>query len=81
MNNSITVMHVITEQKSTYYNALSLSENLVSAIIYSYGNRNRILNDEYRNSVRSEAMIEMIQSVTGVMKAYSPSYDMISYTS
>jgi hypothetical protein len=79
-NRTTTVMHLITEDKATFYNGLSLEDNLISAIIYQYGNRARQMDFEYRDSIRREAKIETIHSKNGTIKSYSPSYDMIAYT-
>ena len=73
------VMNVITEEKSMYYNDLSLEENLVSAIISSTEDSRKLLEYAYRNEINYKAKIEMISSLNGCQKAYSPVFDMIAY--
>lgn len=73
------VMNVITEKYDTYYNGLSLEENLISAIIYQTEDARKLMHYEYRNKITREAKVEYIQSKDGTMKCYSPSYDMIAY--
>ena len=73
------VMQVITEEKLDFTNNGDLTENLISAIIYKYEDRRKILHTEYRDEIRREAKLEKISSANGSIKIYSPSYDMISY--
>ncbi len=75
----VNVMNVITEEKQTYYNNLSLRENLISAIILSTEDSRKVLNREYRNKIGIEAKIESISSLNGSIKEYSPAFDMIAY--
>jgi len=81
MNKITTVMNVITEEKHTYYNSLSLKENLISAIISSTEDNRKLLHHNYRKKIGIEAKIEIIASKNGTKKAYSSSYDMIAYKS
>tara|TARA_R110001606_G_scaffold115641_1_gene243982 strand:- start:287 stop:640 length:354 start_codon:yes stop_codon:yes gene_type:complete len=76
---AIVVMDVITEQKTTFYNALSLEDNLISAIITSTEDSRRISRRAYRNKVSIDAKIERIPSKNGSMKVYSQAFDMIAY--
>lgn len=73
------VMNVITEEKSTFYNNLSLEENLVSAIISSTEDSRKLLEYAYRDDIKCKAKIERISSFNGGIKAFSPVYDMIAY--
>jgi len=73
------VMNVITENYDTFYNGLSLEENLISAIILSTEDARKLMHYEYRDKIKNEAKVEYIQSKDGTMKCYSPSYDMIAY--
>lgn len=73
------VMNVITEEKSTFYNNLSLEENLVSAIISSTEDSRKLLEYAYRDDIKCKAKIERISSLNGCVKAFSPVYDMIAY--
>ena len=75
----VNVMNVITEEKHTYYNNLSLRENLISAIILSTEDSRKLLHHEYRNKIGIEAKIESILSINGYIKEYSPAFDMIAY--
>tara|TARA_Y100001973_G_C5141820_1_gene303348 strand:- start:551 stop:796 length:246 start_codon:yes stop_codon:yes gene_type:complete len=79
MRRSTTVMNVITEDKHTFYNDLSLEQNLVSAIITSYEDSRKLLEFEYRETIKREAKISMIFSKNGTVKYYSEAYDMIAY--
>lgn len=72
-------MNVITEEKSTFYNNLSLEENLVSAIISSTEDSRKLLEYAYRDDIKCKAKIERISSLNGCVKAFSPVYDMIAY--
>jgi len=76
---STKVMNVITEKYDTYYNKLSLEENLISSIILSTEDSRKIFDLDYRDKITREAKVEYIQSKNGTMKCYSPSYDMIAY--
>jgi hypothetical protein len=76
---STKVMNVITEKYDTYYNKLSLEENLISSIILSTEDSRKIFDLDYRDKITREAKVEYIQSKDGTMKCYSPSYDMIAY--
>lgn len=75
----VNVMNVITEEKYTYYNSLSLRENLISAIILSTEDSRKVLHREYRNKIGVEAKIESISSINGNTKEYSQAFDMIAY--
>ena len=79
MKRSITVMNVITEDKNTFYNSLSLEENLVSAIITSFEDSRKLLEFKYRAKIKGEAKISKIRSKNGTIKYYSEAYDMIAY--
>ncbi len=74
-----TVMNVITESKATFYNSLSLEENLLTAIITMHEDERKSAEHEYRESIRREANIQIIYSKTGQQKAYSDKYDCIAY--
>ncbi len=76
---AVRVMNVITEEKQTYYNNLSLKENLISTIILSTEDSRKLLEYEYRNKIGIVAKIESISSRNGDTKAYSPVFDMIAY--
>jgi hypothetical protein len=78
MNNLTIVMNVLTEKKETFWNNLTLEENLISAIIISTEDASKLTNREYRDKIRVESKVESILS-RGVLKAYSPAYDMIAY--
>ena len=79
MKTTTKVMNVITEEIHTFYNGHDLEKNLISAIIYSSGDRRKLLEHEYRTSIRNEAKLEYINSKNGTVKLYSQSYDMIAY--
>jgi hypothetical protein len=79
-NRITTIMNVITEEKLTYFNSLSLDENMISAIITTTEDSRKLLNSEYREKISVVAKLERIQSKNGQMKVYSPSYDMIAFT-
>lgn len=72
-------MNVITEEKNTFYNSLSLEDNLVSAIITSFEDSRKLLEFKYREKIKSEAKIQKIHSKNGTIKYYSEVYDMIAY--
>ena len=74
-----TVMNVITEEKQSFTNRADLETNLISAIIYSFGVRSKLLHFAYRNEIAREAKIEKIYSANGQAKFYSPAFDMIAY--
>jgi hypothetical protein len=75
----VVVMDVITEEKTTLYNALSLEDNLISTIITLTEDSRKIMEFAYRNKVSIDAKIESIQSKNGSIKAYSQAFDMIAY--
>ncbi len=80
MKRATTVMNVITEQKETYYNDHSLTDNLITSIITMTDGRSfKALEYELREKVSKD--IEMIHSKNGTMKAYSQRYDLIAYES
>jgi len=74
-----TVMQVISEEKVTFYNSLSLEENLLTAIITLFEDERKTAEYEYRETIRREANIQIIHSITGQQKAYSDKYDCIAY--
>ena len=76
---AIVVMNVITETKTTFFNTLSLEDNLISAIITSTEDSRKVMEFEYRNKVSVDAKIESISSKNGSVKAYSQAFDMIAY--
>ena len=76
---TVTVMNVLTEDKLTFYNNLSLEENLISAIINTSEDKRKLLEYSYRKKIGLSAKIEMIPSLNGTLKAYSSSFDLIAY--
>tara|TARA_R110000772_G_scaffold268686_3_gene397519 strand:+ start:5231 stop:5461 length:231 start_codon:yes stop_codon:yes gene_type:complete len=72
---SSTVFDLITDDKHTYYNDKSLSENLTTSILMKEGKD--ILN--YKLREEKSKYIEIISSKNGTKKAYSQSYDLIAY--
>tara|TARA_R100001369_G_scaffold28501_1_gene51265 strand:+ start:312 stop:569 length:258 start_codon:yes stop_codon:yes gene_type:complete len=76
---AVVVMDVITEEKTTFYNAYSLEDNLISAIIISTEDSRKIMEFAYRNKVSIDAKIERIPSKNGSIKAYSQAFDLIAY--
>tara|TARA_R110000772_G_scaffold241292_1_gene353592 strand:- start:69 stop:311 length:243 start_codon:yes stop_codon:yes gene_type:complete len=80
MKRATTVMNVITEDRDTYFNDISLKENLITSIILETNGYSKMTFDkELREKVSKD--IEMIPSKNGTMKAYSQRYDLIAYES
>ena len=79
MENSTTVMNVLTEEKQTFHNGYDLETNLISAIIFATEDRRKILDDDYRTAITREAKLEYITSKNGSIKVYSQAFDMIAY--
>lgn len=76
-----TVMQVITEEKATFYNSMSLEDNLLTAIITFFEDERKRAEWEYRAKIKAEANIQIIHSKNGQQKAYSDKYDCIAYKS
>ena len=72
---SSTVFNLITDDKETYYNDLSLSENLTTSMLMKEGKN--ILN--YKLRQEKSKCIEIISSKNGTKKAYSQTHDLIAY--
>jgi len=73
-----TVINLITDETSTYYNGYDLETNLISAIV-GQENPNKLLHDKFREKITEIAKVERIPSLNGSEKVYSSTYDMIAY--
>jgi hypothetical protein len=76
MKQTVIVSHILTGAKDTFYNGLSLKENLTSSIIILRNETNNLLKYETREKYSAE--VEEIRSKNGNARAYSQKYDLIA---
>jgi len=77
MKRNTIVKNVITEQEETYFNSLSLAENVVSSIIAVENQTSNLMTTKVREKYYKE--VKMIPSIKGGKKAYAQNYDLIGF--
>ena len=70
-----TVKNLITGEKNTYANRLSLTENVVNQIMYQTGQTSDLLTESVREKYRS-MITESVSTMTGRRFAFCENYDL-----
>jgi hypothetical protein len=73
------VKNLITKEETIFINELSLTENIVSAIICNSKRTGQILNKEFREEIKAKYPIKEAKStITGKTFAYCEAKDLLA---